>query len=94
MITKFLFIIYSNAGTLLHLLKGSLGTGDLLLNFEYCIFFYYLLLFSYVGILAMPNAFSHAGGLYFFNLIIIFSPVYFLGYLVGSVGTVVIGILW
>lgn len=44
---------YSNSDTLIHLLKGSLGTG----------------------ILAMPNAFHHAG------------------YLVGAIGTLIIGIV-
>lgn len=46
-------MFFSNTETLLHLLKGSLGTG----------------------ILAMPKAFSNSG------------------YVVGSIGTIVIGVL-
>lgn len=46
-------ILYSNMDTLIHLLKGSLGTG----------------------ILAMPNAFNHSG------------------FVVGSIGTIVIGLI-
>lgn len=47
------FIFNRNMDTLIHLLKGSLGTG----------------------ILAMPNAFNHSG------------------YIVGAVGTIVIGFI-
>jgi hypothetical protein len=55
-----------------------------------------ILFFLSIGILAMPHAFSHAGkkkNAFFFakSLTQLFC---FLGYLVGSVGTVVIGILW